>query len=86
MYYGEVCCAGGYLTFHEGDSRVTETLAPGFCRGNGGELGRVGPAADGEERLHLPVLLLEEVQLFDAAISVFPLVVPRVCGVVLLKV
>jgi hypothetical protein len=37
--YGEGCCVRGGLTFHEGDGRVAEALASGFCRGNGRELG-----------------------------------------------
>lgn len=34
----------------------------------------------------MPVLLLEEVQLLDAAVCIISLIVPRVRGVVLLKV
>jgi hypothetical protein len=77
--------AGG-STFHEGDGCVAEALASGLGCRHRGELGRVGPATDGQERLDMPVLFLKEVELLDAAIGVLARVVPRVCGVTLLEV
>ena len=76
----------GVLTFHEGDGRVAELLPSGLGSGNRSELGGVGPSSDGKEGFHVPMLLLQHVQLLHAAICVLPLIVPRVCGVVFLKV
>ncbi len=82
----DVLKRGFSLTFDEGHRRVAETLSSRLGRGDGSKLGRVCPSSDREQRLHVPVLLLEEVQLLDAAVGIVSLIVPRVCGVVLLKV
>lgn len=71
-------------------SRVTEVLQkrcrPASVAATGSAFWRVSPSANGEQRLHLPVLLLEQIELLDAAVRVLPLVVPRVPGVVFLEV
>ena len=50
------------------------------------EIGRVGPTANGEQDLQLPILLLEQKQLLNTAIDIGTDVIPGVCGVVLLNV
>lgn len=66
--------------------RLGEALAAGGRRGGRGEVGAVGPAADGEQDLEVAVALLEEVELLDAAVDVGADVVPGVARVVLLDV
>ena len=65
---------------------IAEAFPPSFGGGYGRKLGRVCPAADGEEGFEVAVLLLEQVELLDAAVGVFPCVVPRVGRVVLFEV
>lgn len=67
------CCAG-------------KGLAPVRRRGRLREVGGICPAANGEEGLEVPVPLLEEEELLDAAVHVCANVVPAVGWVVLFEV
>ena len=72
--------------FEELDGAVGEglDLLGGVC--GGGEVGGVGPAADGEEDVEVGVGLFEEVELLHAAVDVGADIVPGVGGVVLFEV
>lgn len=72
--------------FHECHGCVCELSAGSGCTGGGGEVGGVGPAADAEEDFEVAVVLLEDVKLFDAAISVVSNVVPGIGRIMLLKI
>lgn len=50
------------------------------------KVARVGPAADTEDDLQVAVSLLQEVELFDAAVDVVARVVPGIGGIVLVSV
>ena len=65
------------------DGGLGEGLAAGGGGGWEGEVGGVGPAADGEEDFEVAVALFEEEELLDAAVDVGAGVVPGVGGVVL---
>lgn len=68
------------------DCGAGEGLASGRGGGGLGEVGGVGPAADGEEGFKVAVLLFEEEELLDAAVDVGADVVPAVGGVVFFEV
>lgn len=63
-----------------GGAREGRAAGGGGCRG--GEVGGVGPPADGEEGFEVTVAALEEGELFEAAVEVGAGVVPGVGGVV----
>ena len=71
---------------NEFDSGVGKGLAAAVGGGRDGEVGAVGPAADGEEDLEVAAALLQEEELLDAAVDVGARVVPAVGGVVLVGV
>lgn len=50
------------------------------------EVRAVGPASDTEQCLHVAIFLLQEVELFDAAVGVVPSFAPAVIRVVLLQI
>ena len=93
---GSVGGAGGVLpidintvetpVLQEGDSGVGELLAGSIAGSNSGEVGRPGPATDGEDGLKTTVGLLELEELLDATVGVVAGVAPGVTGVVLLKI
>lgn len=64
--------------FDELDGCLGESLSSLGGAGHAGEAGGVGPTADGKKDLELTVVLLEEVELFDAAVAVGAGVVPGV--------
>ena len=65
------------------DGGLGECLAASWGGRGEGEVGGVGPSADGEEDFEVAVAFLEEVQLFYAAVDVGTGVVPGVGWVVL---
>jgi hypothetical protein len=65
---------------------VGKRLAALGSRGGLGKVGGVGPAANAQEHLHVAVPLFEEVELLDAAVHIVAGVIPRVSGVVLVRV
>lgn len=75
------------VVLHQLDSAADEIGTSG-CRCDKVEMASlgVGPAADGEDDLEIPVLQLEQVQLLEAAVNVIPGFVPRVARVALLLV
>ncbi len=67
-------------------SALRESPAAVVRGGRDGEIGAVGPAADAEEDLEVPVPLLVQVELFGAAVEVGARVVPGVRRPVLVRV
>ena len=53
--------------------RTRKSLTASDSRGRLRKVGRICPSTDGQQNLELPVLLLEEIQLLDAAINVLPI-------------
>jgi hypothetical protein len=64
--------------FDQLDRRLGEFLAASGGGGRGGEVGGVGPAADGEENFEGTVAGFEDVELFKTAVEVGASVVPGV--------
>ena len=64
--------------FDQLDGRLSEFLAASGGGGRGGEVGGVGPAADGEEDFEGTVAGFEDVELFKTAVEVDAGVVPGV--------
>lgn len=70
----------------DGDSGARKLGSARSCASRCSKVGRVCPATDGQQHLHLAVALLQEVELLGAPIHVGADIVPRVRRVVLLKI
>ena len=50
------------------------------------EIGRISPSTNRQQNLQIPITLLQQEQLLDAAVDIVPLVIPRVGGIVLVGI
>jgi hypothetical protein len=67
-------------------SRLGKSVTSSIRACSLGEIGRQGPTSDGEKDLELAVLLLEEEQLFDAAIYVVSGFIPGITRIVFVDI
>lgn len=67
-------------------SRLGKSVASSISASSLGEIGRQGPSSDGEKGLELAVLLLEEEQLFDAAVDVVSGFIPGISRIVFVEI
>ena len=72
--------------FHQINNRRGKLLPSLLSAGRSHKVRGVGPATDGQKRLQVAILLLQQVELLQTAIHVVSAFIPRVIRVVFLKV